>query len=220
MELIRANSEDHSTNRMLFAVELLKNNNQIQAVETTSGVIAGITVEKAWKGTQISKLKSIDADDAFQAICLAITATCQYFNIGKNMNSTQVNMTAELILEIYWHFRIEEILLVFKKAMIGSYGKVFDRIDGAVIMDWISQYDVYERGSYIEKISVQNRKEIDTSFVEPVEALKEIYKEFVNDAEVLDNSKDADYAAFKRNYSIQKMKDNQHSSNPQDNARD
>lgn len=196
---------------MLFAVELLKNNNRDTAIEITSGVIASMNIEKAFLGTQVSKLKSVDADadadDTFQAICLGITAACQYFNIGKNMNVIQVNMTAELILEQYWYLKLEEILLVFKNAMKLKYGKLFDRIDGGVIMGWISEYDINERGYILEKNATQKRKEVETDDSLPVEAFKEIYKEFIKEEEVNVYSSETDYKDFRKQYEIKRMKE-------------
>ena len=56
------------------------------------------------------------------------------------MNDIQMAQTADLILEEYYYLNIEDFKLCFNMAKSGKFGKVYDRIDGQVIMDWLSTY--------------------------------------------------------------------------------
>lgn len=77
--------------------------------------------------------------DARALIYIAVCEVCDFFNVGKNMNDTQVALTAELILERFWHLRLEEIKFCFRRAMASV--KLFDRLDGNIILDWLTAYD-------------------------------------------------------------------------------
>ena len=65
------------------------------------------------------------------------------------MNSSQVATTINLIIEDYSMLKPDDFKLCFKRAMRGHYGKVYDRIDGELIFEWLEQY-LYERDSEIE----------------------------------------------------------------------
>ena len=56
------------------------------------------------------------------------------------MNDVQMAQTADLILDEFYYLNIEDFKLCFNMAKSGKFGKVYDRIDGQVIMDWLSTY--------------------------------------------------------------------------------
>lgn len=85
-------------------------------------------------------------------ISLAICEVCDFFNVGKNMNDIQVAMTADLIIELYWYFKLEEIKYCFRRAMRTE--KLFDRLDGNIILGWLQAYD-NERTEEAMRISDQ-----------------------------------------------------------------
>ena len=72
-------------------------------------------------------------------ISLAICEVCDFFNVGKNMNDAQVAMTADLIIDTYWYLKLEEIKYCFRRAMRTE--KLFDRLDGSIILGWLADYD-------------------------------------------------------------------------------
>lgn len=55
------------------------------------------------------------------------------------MNDTQVAVTVDLILESFWHLKLEEIKYCFRRAMMRE--KLFDRLDGNIIIGWLREYD-------------------------------------------------------------------------------
>ena len=63
-----------------------------------------------------------------------------FFNVGKIMNDNQAAQTADLIIEEYYFLKPDDFKLCFTRAKKGYYGKVFDRIDGQVIFEWLNQY--------------------------------------------------------------------------------
>lgn len=99
---------------------------------------------------------SASETDARALLYIAICEVCDFFNVGKNMNDVQVAMTADLIIEQYWHLKMEEIKYCFRRAM--SEGKLFDRLDGNIILGWLRTYDE-ERTEEAIRISDQEASE-------------------------------------------------------------
>ena len=63
-----------------------------------------------------------------------------FFSIGKTMGAVQVATTADLIIEEYYFLKPDDFKLCFNRAKKGYYGKVYDRIDGQVIFEWLNTY--------------------------------------------------------------------------------
>lgn len=76
-----------------------------------------------------------------------------FFSVGKTMGAVQVAQTADLIIEEYYFLKPDDFKLCFSRAKKGIYGKVYDRIDGQVIFDWLNTYEK-GRGSIAENDSI------------------------------------------------------------------
>lgn len=57
------------------------------------------------------------------------------------MSDTQVTMTVDLIIEEYPYMKPDDFKLCFKNAMKMKYGKLYNRIDGQIIMNWLREYN-------------------------------------------------------------------------------
>ena len=73
-------------------------------------------------------------------IVLFLSDLVKFFNVGKAMNDIQMAQTADLILDEYYDLNFDDFKLCFNMAKSGKFGKVYDRLDGQVIMDWLSTY--------------------------------------------------------------------------------
>lgn len=63
------------------------------------------------------------------------------FNIESKPTLTQQYEIATLIIEKYANLlTLEEVALVFKKAKLSEYGKIYNRIDIQIIFEWIEKY--------------------------------------------------------------------------------
>lgn len=87
-----------------------------------------------------------------------------FFNVGKNMNPEQVKQTSFMIMEEYNSLKPDDLKMCFTNAKKGLYGKVYDRIDGAVVLGWLETH-FNERCEYFvnkslrqhDKFSMENR---------------------------------------------------------------
>lgn len=56
------------------------------------------------------------------------------------MGAVQVAGAADLIIDEFYFLKPDDFKLCFNRAKKGYYGKVYDRIDGQVIFEWLNQY--------------------------------------------------------------------------------
>jgi len=114
------------------------------------------TVEKAIdsKSPSLAKInKVLGNQEVVKAIAKMIINTTEFLNIPK-LTDIQIKMTAEFIYEDYNGLNIADINLCFKNGMKGKYGKLFNRIDGQIILMWLSEY-TGERAEFAENRSYQ-----------------------------------------------------------------
>ena len=75
------------------------------------------------------------------------------------MTPYQIQMTIEIIEETFYYFSPEDFRKCFRGAMAGKYGKVYNRLDGAVIMEWLRAYDIEKTEQAVQE-QMQKKKEI------------------------------------------------------------
>jgi hypothetical protein len=86
-------------------------------------------------------IKTEGEQDVTDALFILITELVNFYNIGKTMSEAQISQTVELIKDCYTLFKISDFTLCFKRAKMGRYGKVYDRMDGQIILEWLDMYD-------------------------------------------------------------------------------
>ncbi|WP_410962762.1 hypothetical protein, partial [Salmonella sp. SAL4446] len=73
-------------------------------------------------------------------LTIAVVDLVKFFNVGKTMGAEQVAQTVNFILSDFWMLKIDDVKLCFDNAKRGKYGKVYDRMDGAVILEWLQTH--------------------------------------------------------------------------------
>jgi hypothetical protein len=81
-----------------------------------------------------------------------------YFNVSNKMNPLQIKDTAMLLLDRYYYLTLSDMILFSKYVKSGYFSDAY-RLDGVVIMKWISQY-VEMRNSEMENISIKENENI------------------------------------------------------------
>ncbi|UVQ95081.1 hypothetical protein NXW23_11670 [Bacteroides caccae] len=75
------------------------------------------------------------------AVVLLLADALEFFNATETMSDVQVAITVDLIMEEYPYFKMDDLKLCFKNAMKMKYGRIYNRIDGQVIMSWLREYN-------------------------------------------------------------------------------
>lgn len=71
------------------------------------------------------------------------------------MSNDQLAQTISLVQDEYWMLKPEDFKLCFNNAKKGVYGKVYDRLDGQVIFEWLDKY-LKDRMDASESRSIRN----------------------------------------------------------------
>ena len=112
---------------------------------------------------------------ALSVLVLFIADLVLYYNVGKSMNPGQIETTARLILQEYKNYRPEHLKICFDRIKLGRYGKIYDRIDGGVIMDFIKEFDLEMEQEIMmerENESQRNKELMKTPFSSALTGLK------------------------------------------------
>lgn len=96
-------------------------------------------------------------------LTLAIIDLTEFFNIQGNMTEGQVVNTVNLIREKYWMLKPDDFKLCFKRVMSGDFGKVYNRLDGHVIMEWLDKY-VDERSVWFYDYQSADHRKISSEY--------------------------------------------------------
>lgn len=120
-----------------------------------------------------------------------VTDLVLFFNVGKTMNTSQVVQVVEFIKTDYYFLKPSEIRYCFDNAKKGKYGKLYDRIDGTIIFDWIEQYLLERLDTVVsdnEKKSEEYKKNIITDNLPLLELISDISPLEEPKTEIKDNA--------------------------------
>jgi hypothetical protein len=101
--------------------------------------------------------KTNGIESARAAIVFLVADLIEFFNTGETMSDVQIATTIDLIIEEYPYFKMDDLKLCFKNAMKQKYGRVYNRLDGAMIMGWLQQYNK-DRCMVADNISYNEHK--------------------------------------------------------------
>ena len=88
----------------------------------------------------LSRIRRLRGEATARAVLvLIVNDMLDFFNA--DMNDRQVATTVDLILEEYPYMQADDVTLCFRRAMKGKYGKLYNRIDGQIIMGWLREYN-------------------------------------------------------------------------------
>jgi len=112
-----------------------------------------------------------------------------FLNIGKTMSEVQIVETVKLIIEDYSALKPDDFVLFFSKAKRGYYGKIYDRMDGQIIFEWLEQF-MFERDQEIERLrkNEQVRREKELLSVNESVGMPEYFKPLL-EKKVIEDSK-------------------------------
>ena len=128
------------------------------------------------------------------------------------MNDVQIATTCDLIIETYPYYKLEDFKLCFKNSMRhkNGYDKLYDRLDGAIIMDWLKVYD-NERTEAGMNMSDNEIKQIECSNTATYEEYLEYLKNKADSGDEkamqsLIDKKNGDWICKKPDYLAYKLK--------------
>lgn len=94
-------------------------------------------------------------------IKLHILELSDYLNLTRGMSGSQIDTTAEMIMDEFPLIKIADMVFIFKQAKMGKFGAIYEGLDGAKILSWFRQVwcerlDVAEYMSESAHVGVKN----------------------------------------------------------------
>ncbi len=126
-------------------------------------------------------------------------------NVGKNITVKQLPGLAEEIYQKYYFYSIDEIALVLRKGKQGEYGKSYDRLDGMIILEWFSKYDINEREMYVTNARQQLNNDYERGSINAIyemigqDGVKKIIEKFEKEKEDTENREEG-FQSFRDKY--------------------
>lgn len=111
-----------------------------------------LTISTAIKGGQLSAYKREYGKFPVGAqLMMWIMELSNTFAVGNStLTEVEVSRIADELMRDYWHMKLPEFALFVDKAKRGDYGKVYNRLDGPTIHEWMKAYQE-ERAYEIEQ---------------------------------------------------------------------
>lgn len=108
----------------------------------------------------------------------------QFYNVKQTLTAAQLRMLAEMILKNFYYFKIADLKLFSEKFKLGVYGKVYERLDGGVIMEALNKYAderMNEAEAYNEKKASQFKGRGETAALNILQAIADNWKDYTPD---------------------------------------
>jgi len=91
-------------------------------------------------------------------ICLLIIDLQKFFDTKRSMDEEQIVEIAEMIVGEYRNLYVLDLAFCFKQGKLGKYGKVYDRLDGGIILDWVREWDNKRVNMIIDRRESEHRQ--------------------------------------------------------------
>ena len=96
--------------------------------------------------------------ELLRTLQLMIIGVVKYFSVTEVMSPELVEETAMRIAFTFGGLTLEDVALCFHQAQNGEHGKVYNRVDGAVLMDWLQTYQRRVQELGMERNRVQHNQ--------------------------------------------------------------
>jgi len=73
-------------------------------------------------------------------VSLLLLDLMNFFRVKNGMTADMIEDIVEMIIQEHSNLTLYDIGLCFREGKVGRYGKVYDRLDGGVIMEWCNKY--------------------------------------------------------------------------------
>lgn len=104
-------------------------------------LVMGWNVAMHSSQASLATFRKYMGDHKVNAMLILIISNFQdQLNVNRSLTDSQVMTITRLIMHKYYWINIADIKHFFTKVLMGDYGKIFDRIDVAVIMEWLKGY--------------------------------------------------------------------------------
>ena len=95
-----------------------------------------------------------------KTLAMLLFATDRFLHLKEGMSNEEIFFTAENIISEYGGMiTFADIKVIFTDARLGKYGKMYERLSCATVMDWFNQY-IDKRLGEAEQYSIRQARRI------------------------------------------------------------
>lgn len=180
MTELKKKSSTHKPNQVAVKKEFLpvsfveKKSEFKQQIRTMN--INQFHLQKIEKEIKVPTMQLVNKTNPLQLrkeMSLLILDLHGFYSVKNGMNKDMIDDVVELVLSEYSNLTVYDLALCFREVKVGRYGKVYDRIDGGMIMEWLRKY----YGGFIDAVEeAHNRRKNMYSFGERQSGYKKIWK--------------------------------------------
>lgn len=107
-------------------------------------------------GIGMKKFSAMDRNACLKVIVLLIETTAIFYNVKGQINTAQLVMTAQAIVDRFGYDNIEDVILALKNGRAGFYGPVYGKFDGETVIGWMQQF-METKAEALEKMHHNNK---------------------------------------------------------------
>lgn len=112
-------------------------------------------------------------------VIIALDDLIEFYNVKLSFTDAQINQTADLIIENFYWFKVDDFKLCFNRAKTGYYGAAYNRLDGSVIFEWLNRY-ADERSQHFATKAEQEKFDLPAIKNAPdVKSMHNLYDQFL-----------------------------------------
>jgi hypothetical protein len=120
----------------------------VQVLSLNTKDLAHITLKH--KPKSLTKLgKEQGNEKVIDVLSILIIEVLEWYNVKSSMSDNQILDASLMLFNEFKHYNIYDIGLCFKHGKTGKYGKVYDRIDGGILFEWLHKYDIDRTGNIV-----------------------------------------------------------------------
>jgi len=86
---------------------------------------------------ELNRMNETRLRDEVSLLLLDLT---NFFAVKNGMTADMIEDIVEMIIQEHSNMTLYDIGLCFREGKVGRYGKVYDRLDGGIIMEWCNKY--------------------------------------------------------------------------------
>jgi len=116
-----------------------------------------IEIALVHKPTSLYKHYKENEEKSIDILMLMLIQFQDFYGCKTKMNKEQLLEVSYLISVTFRHFNYYDIAMCFKQAKTTE--KVYDRIDGGMIMEWLTKFDINRTGMIINKREEQKAQQ-------------------------------------------------------------
>ena len=128
---------------------------KIDVLKMNMDKLVSFTLES--KPPSLHKQFKNEEEKTVDIISLMIIEFQDFYNCKSKMNKAQIVETSYLICQHFRHFNYYDIGLCFKDAKMNH--KIYDRIDGGMIMEWLTLHDINRTGLIVTEREKQKTRQ-------------------------------------------------------------